>query len=101
MPLPKLTCFLRFRFLALMLSTSCAALALAADAAPRKPVDDAEVLERLPSRSGDVAARELVALRAAMAAAARIRRPRRGSPSAISIWRWRVATRAMWVMPRR
>ncbi|MCF8184998.1 MAG: hypothetical protein K9J43_08465, partial [Polynucleobacter sp.] len=40
----------------------------AADAAPRKPVDDAEVLERLPSRSGDVATRELVALRAAMAA---------------------------------
>lgn len=37
-------------------------------AAPRKPVDDAEVLERLPSRAGDASSRELAAMRAAMTA---------------------------------
>ncbi len=45
-------------------------LAPAATAAPRKPIDDAEVLERLPSRAGDAGARELAAMRAAMTAAA-------------------------------
>lgn len=41
-----------------------------ATAAPRKPLDDAEVLERLPSRAGDAGSRELAAMRAAMASAA-------------------------------
>ena len=44
-------------------------------AAPRTPADDAEVLERLPTRAGDASARELAALRAAMAAAADDPRP--------------------------
>ena len=46
------------------------AIAPAATAAPRKPLDDTEVLERLPSRAGDAGARELAAMRAAMTAAA-------------------------------
>lgn len=49
--------------------------ALAVDAAPRKPLDDSEVLERLPSRGGDAGSRELAALRAAMMSAP-------GSPAA-------------------
>lgn len=44
------------------------ALAPMASAAPRKPLDDAEVLERLPSRAGDASSRELAAMRAAMTA---------------------------------
>lgn len=43
---------------------------MTAQAAPRKPIDDTEVLERLPWRTGDVGARELGALRNAAAAAA-------------------------------
>lgn len=39
-------------------------------AAPRKPVLDTEVVETLPLRAGDLRARELAALRAAMTAAA-------------------------------
>lgn len=70
MPFAASPRFLRFRIPALLLSISALALALAADAAPRRPTDDAEVLERLPSRAGDAGARELRALRAAMSAAA-------------------------------
>lgn len=44
-------------------------LAFSVNAAPRQPSDDAEVLERLPTRAGDASARELHALRAAMASA--------------------------------
>ncbi len=44
-------------------------IALAVDAAPRKPIDDSEVLERLPSRAGDASSRELAAMRAAMMSA--------------------------------
>lgn len=40
----------------------------ASSAAPRVPVSDAEVLERLPARAADPAARELRSLRAALAA---------------------------------
>lgn len=39
------------------------------DAAPRKPIDDTEVLERLPLRAGDAGSRELAAMRAAMTSA--------------------------------
>ncbi|NJD35878.1 MAG: hypothetical protein FIA96_13770 [Betaproteobacteria bacterium] len=46
------------------------AVPLAGDAAPRKPLDDAEVLERLPARAGDASSRELAAMRAAMTSAA-------------------------------
>lgn len=70
---PKWICFDWFQIVALALSFLAAVPA--ADAAPRKPVDDAEVLERLPSRAGDAGARELAALRAAMAAAADDPRP--------------------------
>ena len=45
------------------------ALTAAVHAAPRKPLADAEVLERLPWRAGDTSARELAALRGAMNAA--------------------------------
>jgi tetratricopeptide (TPR) repeat protein len=44
-------------------------LALPAHAAPRKPTQEAEVLERLPLRAGDANSRELAALRATMMAA--------------------------------
>ena len=64
----KLTGSTRLKFLALLLVLF--AQALAAHAAPRKPLADSEVLERLPWRAGDTSARELVALRAAMTAAA-------------------------------
>lgn len=70
MPLTASPCFLRLRIPALLLSTAALALAPAADAAPRKPSDDAEVLEHLPTRAADPTARELRALRAAMSAAA-------------------------------
>ncbi|MEF8721195.1 MAG: hypothetical protein V5B30_00780 [Candidatus Accumulibacter delftensis] len=89
-----------FRFLPWLLAAGVALLALTAHAAPRKPSDDSEVLERLPTRAGDASARELVALRAAMAAAARIHCRQRGSPSAISSWPWRVAIRATPAMPK-
>lgn len=63
----KLTRYRRFclltRFLAIV------ALALPAHAAPRKPLADTEVLERLPLRAGDASARELAALRREMMAA--------------------------------
>ena len=38
-------------------------------AAPRTPMDPAEVLERLPTRAGAASSRELAAMRAAMMAA--------------------------------
>lgn len=70
MPVDKSACFPRFRILALLATVSAGVLVSYADAAPRTPSDDAEVLERLPSRAGDASARELLALRAATAAAA-------------------------------
>ena len=70
MTLVKLTSFARRRGATLLLSMLAALLALPSAAAPRKPSDDSEVLERLPARAGDASARELAALRAAMAAAA-------------------------------
>ena len=66
---PKLTGCTPFRHLSLLLSISAAVLALPADAAPRKPSEDSEVLERLPSRAGDAGDRELLVLRGAKAAA--------------------------------
>ncbi len=39
------------------------------DAAPHKPLEDSEVLERLPTRAGDAGWRELAAMRAAMMSA--------------------------------
>ena len=60
----KLTRPSRSRLLALLLALS--ALGLQVHAAPRKPLADTEVLERLPWRAGDTGARELAALRAAM-----------------------------------
>ncbi|WP_291986464.1 hypothetical protein [Candidatus Accumulibacter sp. ACC007] len=65
----KLTCFTQLRILSLLLLALATGLTLSANAAPRKPSDDSEVLERLPTRAGDAGARELLALRAAMAAA--------------------------------
>jgi len=64
----KLTNHLRINpaLVLLVLST----VALAVDAAPRKPPDDTEVLERLPSRAGDAGSRELAGMRAAMMSAA-------------------------------
>ena len=44
-------------------------MALGAQAAPRTPTSDAEVLEKLPTRAGDSTARELGNLRAALAQA--------------------------------
>jgi Tfp pilus assembly protein PilF len=64
----KLTNFLRINSLLLVLVLS--AIVTAVDAAPRKPLDDAEVLERLPARAGDASSRELAAMRAAMLSAA-------------------------------
>ncbi|MCF8179012.1 MAG: hypothetical protein K9J74_10935 [Sulfuritalea sp.] len=71
----KLTGFQVFRFFAPFLVTSALMLATTAHASPRLPSDDSEVLERLPTRAGDASARELVALRAAMAAAAKDPKP--------------------------
>lgn len=58
---------LRINFVLLFLVSWTVALAV--DAAPRKPLLDTEVLERLPSRAGDASSRELAALRAAMMSA--------------------------------
>lgn len=63
----ELTCIRTIRVFVLPLVM--AALAASALAAPRKPLDDGELLERLPLRAGDGSARELAALRAAMLAA--------------------------------
>ncbi|MCM2289632.1 MAG: hypothetical protein NDI67_11445 [Sulfuritalea sp.] len=67
MAFSKLTRYTRFclliRFLAIV------ALVLPAHAAPRKPLADTEILERLPLRAGDAGARELAALRREMMAA--------------------------------
>lgn len=70
----KQNCFDWFQ-IALLALLSTLIVVPDADAAPRKPIDDAEVLEHLPSRAGDAEARELVALRAAIAAAADDPRP--------------------------
>jgi hypothetical protein len=64
----KLTRYPRFSLLIRFLAI--AALALPVHAAPRKPLADTEVLERLPLRAGDASARELAALRREMTAAA-------------------------------
>lgn len=58
------------RLLVMLLVMLAALRAPIADAAPRKPSDDAEVLERLPAARADAGTRELIALRAAMVAAA-------------------------------
>lgn len=71
MPFHSLICCARRRLLAVLLSIAAMPLAPPVDAAPRRPSDDAEVLERLPTRAGDASARELVGLRAAMTAAAK------------------------------
>lgn len=68
MTLIKLTRISQFFFLSLLFP-SIVGLSPAADAAPRKPLADSEVLERLPLRAGDAGARELAALRAALASA--------------------------------
>ncbi len=60
----KLTISLRINPVLLVVALS--ALAPTVGAAPRKPLDDSEVLERLPSRAGDASSRELAAMRAAM-----------------------------------
>lgn len=67
MTFSELTCFRIIRMLLLPLAV--AALAVPVLAAPRKPLDDSELLERLPLRAGDGSARELAALRAGMLAA--------------------------------
>jgi tetratricopeptide (TPR) repeat protein len=66
--LGKLTDFLRINPVLLFLVL--AAIPPVLDAAPRKPLDDSEVLQRLPSRAGDASSRELAAMRAAMMSAA-------------------------------
>lgn len=63
----KLTRYARFYLLTWFLAI--VALALPAHAAPRKPLVDTEVLERLPLRAGDASARELAARRRQMMAA--------------------------------
>ncbi|MDA8258969.1 MAG: hypothetical protein M0Z99_25600 [Betaproteobacteria bacterium] len=63
----KLTRCARFCLLTRFLAI--AVLALPVHAAPRKPLADTEVLERLPLRAGDPNARELAALRREMMAA--------------------------------
>lgn len=67
MAFDKLTRYARFRLLLRFLAI--VALAMSAHAAPRKPLADTEVLERLPLRAGDASARELAALRREMMAA--------------------------------
>lgn len=67
MTFDKLTDLSAIRFLALWLAIS--GLALPSIAAPRKPMSDGEVLERLPLRAGDGSARELAVLRGRMLAA--------------------------------
>ena len=61
---PHLRCMHPWRYLGFVLLGA----ALAAGAAPRVPVSDAEVLETLPGRPGDPAAVELRRLRGALAA---------------------------------
>ncbi|OHC64273.1 MAG: hypothetical protein A2040_19960 [Rhodocyclales bacterium GWA2_65_19] len=58
------------RFFAFLTAALTIAFAISANAAPRRPTADTEVLERLPLRAGDASARELAALRGAMTAAA-------------------------------
>jgi len=53
----------------LLAGLSLALLSTAPQAAPHTPTQDAQVLERLPFRAGDATARELSALRAAVARA--------------------------------
>jgi Tfp pilus assembly protein PilF len=67
MTIGKLTGLGRIWRLARVLGISV--LGYSAYAAPHKPTADTEVLERLPLRAGDSSARELAALRSAMAAA--------------------------------
>jgi Tfp pilus assembly protein PilF len=64
----KLTKSLRINSVLLVLVLS--AMVPTVNGAPRKPLDDTEVLERLPSRAGDASSRELAAMRAAMTSAA-------------------------------
>ena len=66
--LGKLTKLLRI--IPVLLFLMLAAIPPVLDAAPRKPLDDSEVLQRLPSRAGDASSRELAAMRAAMMSAA-------------------------------
>ena len=68
MVLGKLTNFRRIN--RVLLSLLVSVIALTVHAAPRKPLDDTEVLERLPGRAGDASSRELAAMRAAMTSAA-------------------------------
>jgi hypothetical protein len=51
------------------LAATALLLALGAQAAPRTPASDAEVLEKLPTRAADSSARELAGLRSALAQA--------------------------------
>lgn len=67
MSLAKLTRFSQFSRLAWILALST--LTVSAYAAPRKPLADTEVLERLPMRAADAGTRELTALRREMTAA--------------------------------
>jgi Tfp pilus assembly protein PilF len=60
----------QFGFRCFFVGLLLAALTVSVDAAPRKPLDDNEVLERLPQRAQDPAARELAQLRARASAAA-------------------------------
>lgn len=69
-PPMKLTFFSGIRLVLLFSVVLALISAFSVEAAPRQPINDSEVLERLPARAGDASARELVALRAAMAAAA-------------------------------
>ncbi len=67
MPFAKLTRSIDIR--TLILISAGFLLATPADAAPRKPTDDAEVIERLPVRANDGTTRELAELRRAQSAA--------------------------------
>ena len=67
MPFAKLTRSIDIR--TLILISAGFLLATPADAAPRKPTDDAEVIERLPVRANDATTRELAELRRAQSAA--------------------------------
>ena len=65
MPIDWLTRFWRIRVFPVV--ASALLLAPGAHAVPRTPISDTEVLEKLPTRAGDSTARELAALRAALA----------------------------------
>lgn len=65
MPFLQLTRFAGVRAFTVVLALS--AWVCASPAAPRKPVSDSEVLDKLPLRAGDTSARELIALRAKVA----------------------------------